>query len=139
MTRSTSSARSASPVMPVPVPHMTENKRALALEDWTLIGTAGAFRFLDYKTTVRCVSDPLGCKEIQLPQALVHDKPALGAFEASTVVVNYYVYRLFVRHDHRTLARVGQYIYTGAMAFTVGHNYYELNESWPRKNLLPRL
>jgi hypothetical protein len=119
-----------SSVVPVPI-SPTETKPGFALQDWTLLGTTAALRFLDYKSTVRCVSDPLGCKEIQLPQALVHDKPALGAFEASTVVANYYAYRLFVRHDHRNLARVGQSIYLSAMAFTVGHNYYEIGKLWP--------
>jgi hypothetical protein len=121
-------------ITPAPIPR-TGTKPGFALRDWTLLGSAATFRLLDYKSTVRCVSDPTGCKEIQLPQALVHNKPALGAFEAGTVVVDYYVYRLFLRHDHRTVARVGQSIYSGAMAFTVAHNYYEIDKLWPHRNL----
>jgi hypothetical protein len=121
-------------ITPAPIPR-TGTKPGFALQDWTLLGAAATFRLLDYKSTVQCVSDPTGCKEIQLPQALVHNKPALGAFEAGTVVVDYYVYRLFVRHNHRTVARVGQSIYSGAMAFTVAHNYYEIDKLWPHKSL----
>lgn len=124
----------SSAIAVVPVPR-SEAKPTLALQDWTLLGATATFRFFDYKSTVRCVSDPIDCKEIQLPAALVHNKPALAAFEASTVVGNYYIDRFLIRRDHRKLARVGQSIYTGVMAFTIGHNYYEIDELWPRGSL----
>jgi hypothetical protein len=134
-TWSSSSSFAASAIMPVPIPRTVETKHSFALQDWTLLSAAAGLRFLDYKSTVKCMSDPANFREVELPQALVHNKPALGAFEASTVVANYYAYRLFVRRDHRNLARLGQYINIGAMAFTVGHNYYQLSEYWPRENL----
>jgi len=131
---SSSVPAASSAITPVPILR-TETKPGLAFQDWTLLGAAATLRFFDYKSTVQCVSDPIHCKEIQLPRALAHNKPALGAFEAGTVAANYYACRLLIRHDHRTMARVGQSIYTGAMAFTIGHNYYEINELWPRKNV----
>jgi hypothetical protein len=125
------SGSAAAAIMPVPVKR-PDVKPGLALQDWGLLAAAAALRFGDYKSTVKCMSDPANFREVELPNALVHNRPAFGAFEASIVVANYYTYRIFVRHDHRTLARVGQYINIGAMAWTVGRNYYELNEFWPR-------
>jgi hypothetical protein len=107
-------------------------KPGFAAQDWTLLGAGAALRFLDYKTTVKLVSDPANFREVELPQGLVHNSAGLGAFEASMVVANYYAYRLLVEHRHRKLARVGQYIDIGVMSWAVGHNYYELNKHWPR-------
>ncbi|MFP5230654.1 MAG: hypothetical protein ACLGXA_23810 [Acidobacteriota bacterium] len=120
-----------SPRRPLPA-----RSQGLTFTDWTLLGSAAALRFLDYKSTVKCMSDPANFREVELPNALVHNRPALGAFEAGTVVLNYYAYRLFTGHHHRTLARLGQTINLGALAWTVGRNYYELNEFWPRENTL---
>lgn len=127
----------ASAILPVrrSVP---DRKPSLGFTDWTLLGAGAALRFLDYKSTVKCMSDPANFREVELPSALVHNRPAFGAFEASTVVANYYVYRLFAEHHHRGLARFGQIINLGAMAWTVGRNYYELNEFWPRESNLLR-
>jgi hypothetical protein len=127
------SGSASSAIMPVRAPR-TEVRPRFALEDWGLLGAGAALRFLDYKSTVKCMSDPANFREVELPQALVHNKPGLGAFETSTVVANYYAYRFFVRHDHRTMARLGQWVNIGAMGWTVGRNYYELNEFWPRSN-----
>lgn len=124
------SGSASAAIMPVPVPR--EVKPGLTRQDWGLLAAAAALRFGDYKSTVKCMSDPANFRETELPNALVHNRPAFGAFEASTVAANYYAYRFFVRRDHRSLARVGQYVNIGAMAWTVGRNYYELNEFWPR-------
>jgi hypothetical protein len=121
-------------IMPVRAPR-TEMKPGFALEDWGLLGAGAALRFLDYKSTVKCESDPANFREVELPQALVHNRPGLGAFEASMVVANYYAYRFLVKRDHRKMARLGQWVNIGAMAWTVGRNYYELNEFWPRYDL----
>ena len=53
---------------------------------------------------------------------------AFAAFEAGTVVANYYVYRLLVRHRHRSIARLGQTINLSALSWTVEHNYRLLSE-----------
>lgn len=108
----------------------------LSAYDWSLLGAATGLRFLDYKTTVQFTKDPANFREVELPEALVHNRPALGAFEASTVAANYFVYRALVEHGHRRMARLGQYLYVGAMAGTVGWNYDQLNEYWPHGRLL---
>lgn len=122
--------------MRVPTRPVVNVRQSFALSDWGLVGGAAALRLLDYKSTVKCMSDPANFKEEELPNALVHNDAGFAAFEASTVVVNYYAYRLFIRHNHRTMARLGQSINLGAMAFTVGRNYYELNDYWPRGSTL---
>jgi len=48
-------------------------------------------------------------------------------------VANYYAYRFFVEHRHRKLGAMGQAINLAAVGWTVGRNYYELNEYWPRR------
>jgi hypothetical protein len=122
-------------IMPVRVPR-TVMKPRLAIEDWSLLGAGAVLRFLDYKSTVKSMSDPANFREVELPQALARNKPGLGAFEASTVVANCYAYRFLVKRNHRTLARLGQWVNIGAMGWTVGRNYYELNEFWPQYDFL---
>lgn len=108
-----------------------ELRPGLDAADWTLLGTAAAFRYLDYQTTVKAMSDPANFHEVILPQALVDNHAGLGAFEASTVVANYWIYRVLVRHGHRRLARAGQVINLGALAGTVAYNEYNLAKYYP--------
>lgn len=135
---STNASEPSQAFRPVPGKPIVDAATKFTLYDWSLLGAAGGLRFLDYKSTEKCLSNPAHCQEVQLPQALVHNKPGFGAFEASTVVANYYAYRFFVRHDHRTLARLGQFVYLGSMAWTVGQNYYGMDEVWPRSSTLGR-
>jgi hypothetical protein len=129
---STSLALPGSPaIMPVAARPFANPRTRFAGEDWSLLAAAAALRFGDYKSTVKCLSDPANFREAELPEALVQNHPALGAFEAATVVANYYSYRFLVRHNHRTLARIGQTINLSAVGLTVGHNYYELQKYWP--------
>jgi len=115
--------------MPVlPKKPQREASPKLNTGDWMLLGAAGALRFFDYKSTVKGVANPTEFREVELPEALVHNRPGLGAFEASTVVANYYVYRALVRHHRRSLARVGQSINLSALGWTVGNNYRLLSE-----------
>jgi hypothetical protein len=132
---SSSSLGASAAVLPVRRP-VAARKPDLALTDWTLLGAGAALRFLDYQSTVKCMSDPANFREVELPNALVHNRPGFGAFEAGMVVTNYYAYRFLVDRHHRKLARLGQFVNLGAMAWTVGRNYYELNEFWPRQNSL---
>lgn len=131
---SSSSSAGGSGILPVRGP-AADAREGFARTDWALLGAGAALRFLDYKSTVKSMTDPVNFREVELPQALVHNRPAFGAFEASTVVVNYYAYRLFIEHRHRKLARLGQAINLAAMGWTVGRNYYELNEFWPKANI----
>jgi len=122
----------AAGVMPVRSRAAVQERQGLGVYDWGLLGGAAVLRFLDYKSTVKCMSDPGNFHEEELPNALVHNDPAFAAFETGTVVVNYYAYRVFLKHHHRTMARLGQGINLAAMGWTVGRNYYELHEYWPR-------
>lgn len=100
----------------------------LHLADWSLISVASTFRVLDYTTTETCAAHPNLFHEDILPEALVHSKPGLASFEASTVVANYYAYRFLVRRHHGTMARVGQAIYDGMMGSAISINYYGINK-----------
>jgi len=102
-----------------PLPGMT-------VSDWTLLGAAAGLRYLDYQTTVKALSDPADLREAELPQALVDNHAAFAAFEASTVVANYWIYRLMVRHGHRRLARAGQVINLSLLGGTIASNEYNL-------------
>ncbi len=132
---SAASFGAAAAVMPVRRP-VAERTPGLTFTDWTLLGAGATLRFLDYQSTVKCMSDPANFREVELPNALVHNRPGFGAFEASMVVTNYYAYRFLVERHHRKLARLGQFVNLGALTWTVGRNYYELNEFWPRQNSL---
>ncbi|HEX4067495.1 MAG TPA: hypothetical protein VHZ09_15865 [Acidobacteriaceae bacterium] len=116
-------------IMPVSAPRPL-SQRALTLYDWSLLAAAGTLRFLDYKTTEKCLSDPANFHEVELPTSLVSNKPAFAAFESSTVVANYFAYRLVARR-HRTIARLGQYINIGSIAWAVGGNYTAIAEHFP--------
>jgi hypothetical protein len=125
----------ASAIMLVPARAAFNPRTRYAAEDWGELGAIAALRFGDYKSTVKALSDPANFHEAELPNALVHDHPGFAAFEAGTVVVNYYAYRFLVRRDHRTLARLGQYVNIGCVAWTVGNNYYGLHKFWPQSNI----
>jgi hypothetical protein len=95
---------------------------------WSLLGAAAGLRLFDYRTTVAFTQDPAHFREVELPQALVRNRAALGAFEASTIAVDYFAYRALVGRHHRRMAQVGQSIYVGVMAGTVAWNYDQLNQ-----------
>jgi hypothetical protein len=78
---------------------------------------------MDYTSTEKALTEPQYFHEAQLPQALVKNKPAFAAFEAGTVGVNYFGYRLLVHHNMRSLARISQYVYVSALTVQVSHNY----------------
>jgi hypothetical protein len=103
----------------------------MTFTDWSLLGAAGVFRYLDYQTTVKALSQPTIFHEVELPKALVDNHPGFAAFEVSTVAANYWVYRLLVRHGHRRLARAGQAINLGAIGGTVASNEYNLAKYYP--------
>ncbi len=131
---SSSSSSVGAAIMPVRKP-VAEQKPSFTRTDWALVSAGATLRFLDYKSTVKMMSAPMNFREVQLPQALVHNRPAFGAFEASMVVGDYIAYRLLVDHRHRKLARLGQTANLAVMGATVGWNYHQLNEFWPKENL----
>jgi len=119
---------SAMAVYPVQRPEVKEKAPGLHLLDWSMLGAATALRVLDYTSTEKALTEPQYYHETILPQALVKNKPAFAAFEGGTVAVNYEAYRFLVRHNLRSLARVSQYVYVGAMTFQVAHNYQTLGQ-----------
>lgn len=106
-----------------PITAVREKPPRLKLLDWSGIGAAAALRVLDYTSTEKAMEYPQYFHEDILPKALVKNKPAFAAFQASTVAVNYGAYRLLVRHNLRPLAEVSQYLYVGVMSFQVASNY----------------
>jgi hypothetical protein len=119
---------SAMGVYPVRQPQLKENPPGMNLLDWSMIGAASALRVLDFTSTERALTQPQYFHEAVLPNALVKNKPAFAAFQAGTVAVNYEAYRFLVKHNKRSLARVAQYMYVGAMTFQVAHNYQTLGQ-----------
>lgn len=112
------------PVERAPKPVKLEPK--LKTLDWSLLGAASALRVLDFTSTEQAMADPSHFREAMLPTKLVENKAAFAAFQAATVGVNYTAYRLLVRHNMRSLARVAQYVYVSGMAFQVTRNYQTL-------------
>jgi hypothetical protein len=100
----------------------------LHLFDWSMIGAGATLRALDYVTTERGLEHPQYVHEANLPSALVHNKPAFAGFEAATVVVNAGAYRLLVRHNLRSIARISQYMYVSVMTGQVAMNYQILGK-----------
>lgn len=98
------------------------------LMDWTLLGVGATLRMLDYTSTERGLEHPQYLHEGTLPSALVHNKPAFAAFEAGTVALNVGAYRMLVRHNMRSLARISQYMYVGVMTGQVARNYQLIGE-----------
>jgi hypothetical protein len=100
----------------------------LHLIDWSMIGAGATLRALDYVTTQKGMEHPQYVHEGILPAALVHNKPAFAGFEAGTVVLNTGAYRLLVRHNMRSIARISQYLYVGVMTGQVAKNYQILGK-----------
>jgi hypothetical protein len=100
----------------------------LHLFDWSMIGAASTLRALDYVTTEKGLEHPQSAHEAILPAALVKNKPAFAGFEAGSVVLNYGAYRLLVRHNLRSIARVSQYMYVAVMTGQIAKNYQVLGK-----------
>ena len=121
----------AAVVLSAPTRAVRAPQPGMTFTDWSLLGAAGVFRYLDYQTTVKALSRPGIFHEVELPQALVDNHPGFAVFEVSTVAANYWVYRVLVRHGHRRLARAGQVINLGAIGGTVASNEYNLAKYYP--------
>lgn len=87
-----------------------------------------SLRVLDYTTTEKAMEYPQYFHEDILPGSLVHNKAGFAAFQASTVVANYYAYRFLVHHHLRSIAIIGQYAYDSAIGFQVLENYQTLGK-----------
>lgn len=122
-------AEPAMGVYPVQSPEAARKDRGFHLLDWSLLGAAATTRVLDFTSTEKALAEPQYFHEAILPRALVKNKPAFAAFQAGTVAVNYEAYRFLVHHNMRSIARVSQYMYVGAMTFQVAHNYQLLGNT----------
>jgi hypothetical protein len=64
----------SSAIMPVSTRPAFSPKATFAIYDWSLLGAAATLRFLDYKSTVKCLSDPANFHEVELPKALAGEQ-----------------------------------------------------------------
>jgi hypothetical protein len=71
-------------------------------ERWLLVADAGV-RTLDCYSTHQMLQN--GGREIILPDAIAHHAPAMAAFSAATVIVDWQVARLLEHHHHPKVAR----------------------------------
>lgn len=95
----------------------------LSAGDWSSIGVAATFRVLDYTTTEKAMAHPQEFHEVLLPSGLVRNRAGFAAFQASTVAVDYYAYRICIRHGLRTFAVRTQWIYNLSLLYPVIENY----------------
>jgi len=88
-------------------------------------------RALDWTSTEECLRRPWRqCHEAELPSALVKSKVGLAAFEAGVSGLSILAQYEMTRHGHRRLARLGQTVDVGSIAYAVLHNYKMDQSRW---------
>ena len=95
-----------------------------------LAGGLVASRALDWASTQECLRRSW-CHEGELPNALVHSKPGLAAFEASMSALGIFAQHEMGKHGHRKLAIVGQVVCSSMILGQDAYNYY-VDKSYPR-------
>ena len=95
-----------------------------------LAGGLVASRALDWASTQECLRRSW-CHEGELPNALVHSKPGLAAYEASMSALGIFAQHEMGKHGHRKLAIVGQVICSSMILGQDAYNYY-VDKSYPR-------
>jgi hypothetical protein len=95
-----------------------------------LAGGLVASRALDWASTEECLRRSW-CHEGELPNALVHSKPGLAAFEASMAALGIYAQHEIGKHGHRRLAIMGQVVSSSLILGQDAYNYY-VDKSYPR-------
>jgi hypothetical protein len=103
--------------------------------EWGLLATDAGVRGLDVYSTHQALQN--GNRELFLPSAVVDHVPAMAAYSAGTVVLDWYFARLLTRHHHRTWAHVLTSVDIGTTAPWAVHNLYLPDEnltSSPRIN-----
>jgi hypothetical protein len=96
-----------------------------------LAGSVVASRALDWASTEECLRRSW-CHEGQLPNALVHSKPVLAAFEVSMSALGIFAQHEIGKHGHRKLAIMGQVVSSSLMFGQDAYNYY-VDKSYPRR------
>lgn len=95
-----------------------------------LAGSVVASRALDWASTEECLRRAW-CHEGELPNALVHSKPGLAAFEASMTALGIFAQHEMEKHGHRKMAIVGQVVSSSMILGQDAYNYY-VDKSYPR-------
>jgi hypothetical protein len=95
-----------------------------------LAGGVVASRALDWASTEECLRRSW-CHEGELPNALVHSKPGLAAFEVSMAGLSIFAQHEIAKHGHRKLAIMGQVVSSSLMLGQDAYNYY-VDKSYPR-------
>ena len=96
-----------------------------------LAGSLVASRALDWASTEECLRRSW-CHEGELPNALVHSKPGLAAFEASVSALSIFAQHEIGKHGHRKLAFMGQVVASSLILGQDAYNYY-VDKSYPRR------
>lgn len=96
-----------------------------------LAGGLVASRALDWASTEECLRRSW-CHEGELPNALVHSKPGLAAFEVSMAAVGIFAQHEIGKHGHRKLAIMGQVVSSSLILGQDAYNYY-VDKSFPRR------
>jgi hypothetical protein len=107
-------AETSLPVAPVPAHTFTA-------VDWSLSATLYATHVADYLTTESCVHGTR-CREVVLPQFLVHRSGLFAAYEFSTASLEVYGAYKLNKMGHRRLARLAQVVNISYTSKIVAHN-----------------
>jgi hypothetical protein len=95
-----------------------------------LAGGLVASRALDWASTQECLRRSW-CHEGELPNALVHSKPGLAAFEVSMSALGIFAQHEVAKHGHKKLAIVGEIVSSSMILGQDAYNYY-VDKSYPR-------
>jgi hypothetical protein len=100
------------------------NQHVFGVVDWSLAGSVVATHLIDFTSTETCISTKV-CREVILPNALVHSKPAFMAYELGTASLEILAQYELSRHGHRRIARFVQAVNIGLTTRTVERNYQQ--------------
>lgn len=90
--------------------------------DWSISAALMATHVGDYLSTEACIHG-VRCREVVLPQALVHRNGLFAAYEFGTASLETLAQWELSKHGHRRLLRAAQLINVGMTARTVADNY----------------
>ncbi len=101
--------------------------------EWALLATDAATRTLDCYSTHRMLAQ--GNHEDFLPAAIANHAPAMAAYSAGAVALNWYAARKMAHH-HRKLAHVLTIIDIGQVAPLAVHNLFLGNNKPPTRTVI---
>jgi hypothetical protein len=90
--------------------------------EWSLLAADAGIRSFDVYSTHRMLQN--GGHELLLPRAISNHVPAMAAYSAGAVALNWWVARRLERHGHRQLARIATMIDIGQDAPWAIHNLF---------------